>query len=168
MNELDHCRRICELLPEYTAGRISPRERAAVVAHLESCAECRDRAAAVKLLQQTPVPIPDPERWDGFVEDVVEAAARSRGSRRGWAWGVAAAAVLAVATSLLLRAPSPEGGVGGIAGLEALAREVAGLPDSEAAVWTVGVDPVDDLPPALDGELSEEELQELVREAGRT
>lgn len=165
MSELDDCRRTGELLPEYLAGRAPPRDEAAVRAHLERCAECRDRAAAVNLLQQTPVPIPDPQRWDGFVEGVVEAAARSSRSRRRWVWALAAAAVLVIAASLLLRAPSPEGAVGG---LEAVAREVARLPDSEAAAWTVGVDPVDELPPPADAsELSEHELQELVREVGR-
>ena len=166
MSELEDCRRTTELLPEYLAGRAPPPEEAAVRAHLERCAECRDRAAAVSLLLQMPVPVPDVERWDGFVEGVVEAAAGSGASRRRWAWGLAAAAVLAIASSLLLRAPGPQGGAGG---LEAVAREVAKLPDSEVAVWTVAVDPVDGLPAAIDAsELSEDELQELVREVGRT
>jgi len=162
MSGIDDCERIAELLPEHLAGRLTPSEEIAVRAHLEGCADCRRRASAVSLLQQTPVPTPDPDRWDHFVEGVVEAADR----RRRWPWAAAALAAAAVAVTLLVRAPSPEGVVGG---LEAVAREVAELPEAEASTWTVGVDPVELVPAGSDVEaISDDELRELVREAGRT
>ncbi len=165
MTDLDDCGRIGEILPEYLAGRVSAEDERLVRTHLERCDECRDRAHAVRLLQQTPVPRPDPERWDRFVDGVVEAASPPR-RRRRWIWAMAAAAVLAIAAGLLLRAPSPEGMVGG---LEAVAREVAELPAEEAARWTVGIDPVGLVPAGPDApSFSQEELREMMREVGRT
>ena len=73
MTNPEECARIGELIPEFLAGRVSEADDGAVRAHLKDCAECRGRANAVSLLQQTPIPMPDPGRWDHFVEGVVDA-----------------------------------------------------------------------------------------------
>lgn len=66
------CDRVGDLIPEFLAGRVSEEDDREVRRHLASCAECRNRANAVSLLQQTPVPRPDPDRWNHFVTEVVE------------------------------------------------------------------------------------------------
>jgi predicted anti-sigma-YlaC factor YlaD len=66
------CDKVGDLIPEFLAGRVSEADDRQVRRHLESCAECRNRANAVSLLQQTPIPRPDPDRWDHFVTEVVE------------------------------------------------------------------------------------------------
>jgi len=73
MTRPDECNSIGELIPEFLAGRVSQADDQRVRKHLETCAECRNRANAVSLLQQTPMPMPDPGRWDHFVEGVVDA-----------------------------------------------------------------------------------------------
>jgi predicted anti-sigma-YlaC factor YlaD len=70
------CDQIADQLPEFLAGRVSEADEERIRKHLESCADCRKRANAVSLLQQTPVPRPDPDRWDDFVDGVVDAADR--------------------------------------------------------------------------------------------
>lgn len=166
MSQLDNCARIGELLPEHLAGRLPAKEESAVRAHLKTCADCRRRANAVGLLQQTPVPAPDPARWDHFVEGVVLAAGRPRRRARVWLWPLAAAAVIVLAVALLVRAPGPTGSA---AGLDDVARAVADLPDAQAATWTVGVDPGGLIPADVDEvTLSDEELEALVREVGRS
>jgi predicted anti-sigma-YlaC factor YlaD len=66
------CDRMADLLPEFLAGRLSETDDTEVRKHLETCVECRNRANAVSLLQQTPIPQPDPDRWGGFVKGVVD------------------------------------------------------------------------------------------------
>ena len=66
------CDKVGDLIPEFLAGRVSEADDREVRRHLETCAECRNRANAVSLLQQTPIPRPDPDRWDHFVTEVVE------------------------------------------------------------------------------------------------
>lgn len=72
MTGQNDCDKIGDLIPEFLAGRVSEADDRQVRRHLESCAECRNRANAVSLLQQTPIPRPDPDRWDHFVTEVVE------------------------------------------------------------------------------------------------
>lgn len=137
MNTPKDCSQVGERLPEFLAGRLTPDEESQVRQHLEGCIECRSRANTVSLLQQTPIPAPDPDRWDHFVEGVV-AAAESRRPRRGL-WlavaGVAAAAVLV----LILVLDSLESRGWGEAEAQAFAREVAALPEEEARAWTIGL-----------------------------
>jgi predicted anti-sigma-YlaC factor YlaD len=93
---------VADLLPEFLAGRVSAADEEMVRRHLDGCAGCRERANAVSLLQQTPVPVPDPDRWAGFVAGVMGAAAerrRSRVTRRAWL-AVATLAVIALAVVL--------------------------------------------------------------------
>jgi hypothetical protein len=78
MTNPEECSRVAEMIPEFLAGRVSEADDKVVRAHLESCVECRNRANAVSLLQQTPIPMPDPDRWDHFVEGVVDATAEGR------------------------------------------------------------------------------------------
>ena len=82
MTGRNDCDAIGDLIPEFLAGRVSEADDRRVRRHLESCAECRSRANAVSLLQQTPIPRPDPDRWDHFVTEVVEETEHPR----RWAW----------------------------------------------------------------------------------
>jgi predicted anti-sigma-YlaC factor YlaD len=168
MTSPEVCTRIGELLPEFLAGRVSEDDDRLVREHLRSCAECRNRANAVSLLQQTPIPSPDPSRWDDFVEGVVEATDEKRhksGWRRvGWALAVAAAAAIVVLSWVRIA------GIGEAENdLDWLARQVAELPAAEAAAWTAGWSAAGFMPAGFDtAGLSEEELQRLGKEVGRT
>lgn len=166
MRDPGDCDRIGDLLPEFLAGRVSEEDDGWVRQHLESCAECRNRANAISLLQQTPIPRPDPDRWDFFVKQVVEKAERRRRlttPRRVWAVA-AVLAFLAVAIFLWNLFARPQ-----VTGIDALAQEVAELPEGEAAAWTAGVSPTAFMPAGFDtSELSEEEIEQLVREVGRS
>lgn len=160
------CERVSELLPEFLAGRLTDEAAARVRDHLEVCPECADRANAVGLLQETPVPAPDPQRWGRFVEGVVEVAERRRRRRRLRRWVPALLLAAAVLVALLLwRGLSTGTGLKGEPRLEALAREAAGQPESEAQAWTVGVVFGDWMPVAVDGEdLSTRQIDDLVKE----
>jgi predicted anti-sigma-YlaC factor YlaD len=169
MTSPDECSRIGELLPEFLAGRVSEADDRSVRAHLEVCADCRNRADAVSLLQETPIPMPDPGRWDHFVEGVVDATegnARTGRRRRGWMIAaVLAAAAIVVFSWVRLVGVEDAGSLD----IDALAREVAELPEGEAAAWTAGLSPAGFMPAGFDTSgLSTEELEQLVREVGRT
>lgn len=137
MSEPRECARVGEVLPEYLAGRLPTEEEDRVRRHLKGCEECRERARTVGLLQQTPVPSPDPERWDRFVDGVVEATGRRRWPALvRWLWiPVAAAAAIVV---LLEFGPFDRNGWGE-SEMEMFAREVAALPEAEARAWTLGL-----------------------------
>ena len=161
------CDWVSDALPEYLAGRLPQADGERVRSHLEGCAECRNRANAVSLLQQTPVPRPDPNRWEGFVAGVVEETDRRRG--RFVRWLVAAAViVLLLAGGELIRRGLFGPGSGEDAGIEMLARDIAGLSEIEAAAWTAGIAPEVGIPVVDGSEMSEEELEELLTEVGRT
>jgi predicted anti-sigma-YlaC factor YlaD len=168
MTSNDDCARVEELLPEFLAGRVSEADERLVREHLESCVECRNRGNAVSLLQQTPIPVPDPDRWSAFVEGVVDATerkSRSGSRRRLWWVGAAAAAAGIVVLSWLRVAGLDEGE----SGIDALARDVAELPAEEAGAWTAGLTSTDFMPPGFETSgLSDEELERLAREVGRT
>lgn len=103
MTGQNDCDKIGDLIPEFLAGRVSEADDREVRRHLESCAECRNRANAVSLLQQTPIPRPDPDRWDHFVTEVVEETERHHGwgGQPGGLWVVVGAlAVIAIAVFL--------------------------------------------------------------------
>lgn len=99
------CDKVGDLIPEFLAGRVSEADDRQIRRHLESCAECRKRANAVSLLQQTPIPRPDPDRWDHFVTEVVEET--EHGGRSVPAprvlWVVVGALVVIVVAVFLLR-----------------------------------------------------------------
>lgn len=169
MTRPDDCARIEEMLPEFLAGRVATEDDERIRRHLDDCEECRKRANAVSLLQQTPIPRPDPGRWDDFVADVVDVTGRrrlARRRRRTWLLGAAAVAVLAAAL-VLGRAASLRGPEA--TSLEGLAHEVAELPESEVAAWTAGLSPAGFMPAGFDTVgLSEEEIETLATEVGRT
>lgn len=114
MTRPDDCSRIGDLIPEFLAGRVSEDEDRRVREHLAGCADCRQRANAVSLLQQTPLPQPDPDRWKGFVEGVVDAADRRGlgGRRRRLAWWAAGIVVGAIVLLLLWTQLSAGAGTG--------------------------------------------------------
>ena len=163
------CSVVGELIPQFLSGRLSGDDEVRVRAHIATCAECRQRANAVSLLQQTPVPVPDQDRWDHFVDEIVEATQTRGGTgarRRAWRW-VAVPAAAAVIVLAWVRF----GGVGdaGRADIESIAREVADLPDAEVAAWTTGLSPSGFMTPGFDAsELGEAELEQLVTEVGRS
>ncbi len=162
------CDRIADLLPEFLAGRVTAEDDQRVRQHLEGCAECRNRANAVSLLQQTPIPRPDPDRWEYFVKGVVEETERRRRlttPRRIWAITavLVALALVIFIWSLFARPSQPT-----VPGINALAREVAELPEGEAAAWTAGLSPSGFMPAGFDTSgLSDEEIEQLVMEVGR-
>lgn len=170
MKVSNDCAWVSEVLPEFLAGRVSAENDVRVRAHLAECADCRTRSNAVDLLQQTPVPSPDPDRWDHFVSGVVEATSRERQKRvPRFAWGTSAAALILVVAGLVMWGQFGRRDDQEALSIEVLAREVAQLPALEAAVWTVGVDPGRWIPVGFDlGELTEEEVERLVREVERT
>ncbi len=169
MNEQNSCPRVADLLPEFLAGRLSDADERLVRQHLERCGECRNRANAVSLLQQTPVPAPDPHRWDVFVNGVMEATEReSRGSTGTRRWYLAAGLIALVLLAVWWVRPvavvEPDS-----FGIDALASEVAELPEDEAALWTVGESAARFMPAGFDASgLSEEELRKLFTEIGRS
>lgn len=169
MTPPNDCGAIGELLPEFLAGRVSEADDQRIREHLAECADCRNRANAVSLLQQTPVPAPDPERWQGFVDGVVtatEGKRRPAGLRFGWALVavMAAAAVLIFSWIRVARMDLSKS-----VAIEALAREVAELPPAEAGAWTVGLSSTGFMSPGFDtADLSEQELEELLTEVGRS
>ncbi len=170
MNVSNDCAWVGEVLPDFLAGRVSAEDHERVRAHLAECADCRNRSNAVSLLQQTPVPRPDPDRWDHFVQGVVEAASQERQNRLPrFVWGAAAAALILVGGGLFTWDQFGRRDDREELSIEVLAREVAQLPAMEAAVWTVGVDPAHWIPMGLDlGELTEEQVERLVKEVERT
>ncbi|NIN72552.1 MAG: hypothetical protein GTO46_11665 [Gemmatimonadetes bacterium] len=97
------CDKVGDLIPEFLAGRVSEVDDREVRGHLESCAECRNRANAVSLLQQTPIPRPDPDRWDHFVTEVVEETEQYPrwAPPPGLLWYAVAAVIVVVAVFLL-------------------------------------------------------------------
>ncbi len=169
MTRPEDCAQIEEVLPEFLAGRLAAEDDERIRRHLDGCEECRKRANAVSLLQQTPIPRPDPGRWDDFVADVVDGTGRrklARRRRRSWMLATGAVAVLAAALVLGRAASQREAPS---ASLEGLAHEVAELPESEAAAWTAGLSPAGFMPAGFDTVgLSEEEIETLAREVGRT
>lgn len=168
MTRPEECAGIEEQLPEFLAGRVSAEADESIRRHLESCGECRRRANAVSLLQQTPVPVPDPGRWDDFVRGVVDATERRRGVPRRRVWTLAATLVtVAVVLFVLGRVALDD--ERGPAGLDRLAHEVARLPEVEAAAWTVGLSPAGFMPAGFDTSgLSDDEIEQLATEVGRT
>ncbi len=99
MTAREECDQIADLLPEFLAGRVSKADDERVRKHLETCVECRNRANAVSLLQQTPIPQPDPERWSGFVTGVVEE--HERRHKKGLALLIALAAVAVIGVAAI-------------------------------------------------------------------
>jgi len=165
----NECGVVGESIPQFLAGRLSADEEERVRTHIAGCADCRQRANAVSLLQQTPVPLPDPDRWDHFVDGVVDATAqRQRSTVRRRVWG--AGILLATAAIIVLSWIRLGGtGSGKPTDIDSIAREVAELPEAEAAAWTAGLSSSAFMPAGFDAsELGAEEFEQLVTEEGRS
>ena len=122
------------LLP-YRRGELAAAERAAVAAHLEGCAECRDTLTAfgaiAARLEGAPEPAP-PVHWGAFRAELREALDRRTGRRRAarrWSLGALPAALAAglAALVLYLGVPGPSGGPSRIATGDAVPVENAVL-----------------------------------------
>jgi len=110
-----------ELLPAYLAGTLGDEERIRIEGHLAECGDCTAELDLLRLISGDPVPDPGEAFWKSFADrlyhDVQRHRRRQWPSRladlfRGayvprWAWGAATAAVLIVATWLVVR-PLPD------------------------------------------------------------
>lgn len=102
------CETVQDLLPDLASGRIEAGDRAGAEAHVATCMDCRATLETLRLLGTAPPPVP------GDLESRIQAAVAGRFSadspargtaarpaRPFWrrpapAWGLAAAAVLAL------------------------------------------------------------------------
>jgi ferric-dicitrate binding protein FerR (iron transport regulator) len=146
MNE--HCEAVREWLPELTAGLLEAERAATIERHLDSCAECSQELRLLTLLRQAR-PEPPTHLAAGIK---IAVATRPTRTTRPW-WGLAAAAVAAVALGIGVR-PSISDGPG------LVPSYVAANGDDE--LW-LGDDGTIAGAPALEG-LSTEELQALLDE----
>jgi len=96
------CERAREGIPEYAFGGLHPEERAALAAHLEACEDCRAEAELVALLSASRPEVPP--ALAGRIQSALEA--RTRPVMRPW-WGLAAAAVAAVALGIGVSSRQP-------------------------------------------------------------
>lgn len=108
------CATVQEVLPDLATGRLEGGERKAVESHLAGCSQCRETLETLALVAAAPLPVPK------GLEVRIQAAARDElrrsrtrtapagsSARRGWhipvpAWGLAAAAVLALVMGRVL------------------------------------------------------------------
>jgi len=168
-----------------------------VAAHLAACDRCRRKAeglrATMAVVEGVDVPEPSPWFWQRSLARIREATAAEMAwwrqpwvrSRRMWSLAAASVAVLALAVGTLWRhAPGTAPGLGGVAGIESAAGDLAARPtDMEAldddAPWQLVADASEDMDwdevsaagfgPVLGSaeravsELSEHERSELAR-----
>lgn len=142
------CDRVREAIPELVAGGLGSDERADVAAHLETCADCQAEAELISLLAAS-----RPEPPTGLSLRIQRSVGRRRPMVRHPWWGLAAAAVAAVA--LGIGVTSRQGGT-----------------DAEVPAYVAGTQ-TEDLwltddgllagAPALDG-LSDDALEQLLEE----
>jgi anti-sigma factor RsiW len=142
------CEGAREMLPEYVVGGLSQTTRRELEAHLSTCLECREEAELVTLLSGS-----RPEAPAALAGRIHAALERQRRVvLRPW-WGVAAAAVAAVALGIGVTSRQ-EGGT------LAVPAYVAGVDEDE--MWLTD-DGLIAGAPALDG-LSEDDLEQLLAE----
>lgn len=150
MNE-PRCETVQERLPDLLAGTLSDGEAGLFDRHLEACEECREVRDLLNLLAQGRPKAP------AGLADRVDAAVRSRRGpvTRPW-WGVAAAAVAALALGI---------------GVSSDGRVVPEVPayvaEAEASSPWLSDDGIIAGAPAL-GDLSEEALMTLLDEMGES
>lgn len=142
------CDRVRERIPDHVAGRLPAEEATEVALHLEGCDECQAESGLVTLLFQA-----RPEVPPGLAERVREAARRRGTVRHPW-WGLAAAAVAALALGIGVSSR-------GLDSRLEVPVYVAEADDQEP-LW-LSDDGLIAGAPALDG-LSEEELVRLLEE----
>jgi len=92
---------IRDRLPEYASGTLESDEKERIRIHLAHCARCRDHLEIVTLFSEDHVPEPPPGFWTSLPGRVTAVGARK--PRRvfhlpipAWAWGLAAAVLVAV------------------------------------------------------------------------
>lgn len=103
------CATVQDLLPELATGRLGGGESESVESHLAGCSRCREALDVLTLLTASP-PTEAPPELEARIQAAVRQelamtgtrrAPAAHGARRGWhipapAWGLAAAAVLAL------------------------------------------------------------------------
>jgi hypothetical protein len=104
------CAEIVELVDQLAHGELNEEEAAAVRAHIETCAGCREQAAAAELLKRRAAELPHsllPERdlWPG-IRDRIESRKlvrldKSRLRQLTWSQVMGIAAALVIATALV-------------------------------------------------------------------
>ena len=148
MNE-PRCETVQERLPDLLAGTVSHDEARPLHLHLESCDECREVRDLLALLSSARPTAP------ARLADRVETAVRSRrGSvTRPW-WGLAAAAVAALAL-----------GIGVSSDVRGVPEVPAYVAEAEVSSPWLSDDGIIAGAPAL-GDLSEEALMTLLDEMG--
>lgn len=116
------CREALERAVEMVTGAVAPDARAPVLAHLASCAACREEVAALEAttacLRGHALPAP-PGFWPGFMQQLDRRLARERlpagvrlrrwlrAPHRVWAAAAAAAAVAGLGAAVRLVSPAP-------------------------------------------------------------
>ncbi len=107
-----NCRRAMPKLSQYLDGDLPGRERAAIAAHLETCARCRAEAAALRRAEGALEALAAVERAPDLTDDLHRRlAVPAPGPLRAAGVGAAVLAVAAAAGFLLWsspRAPAPE------------------------------------------------------------
>ena len=97
------CETVREWIPDYVSGRLSKLDSTSVQAHLKVCDECRGEVGLARLVFESRVNTPD-----GLANRVRDAVRYDRTSvSRPW-WGIAAAAVAALALGIGISSDRPE------------------------------------------------------------
>ena len=154
------CQELADRLPDWASGRLDDAESALVAAHVAGCDDCSAQASVLGALFAT-----RPEAPSGLAERIVHAARVQAHAlpgavtKRAWrrpAWALSAAAllVLAVGTTILLRAPQ----------MIEVASVLGEVPLEESQVWIADDGAVAGAP-VLD-DLSDEALATLLEELG--
>ena len=130
---IDGCERVRERLSEQVPGRPLGADE---TAHLEACEACAAEAELLRMLRTSRPVVP--AELVGRIESALARERANRGGRRPW-WGLAAAAVAAVALGLGVPAGDRGGDVPAYAAEEATLDlwpsddgEIAGLPALDA------------------------------------
>ncbi|MEQ8331422.1 MAG: hypothetical protein RH859_13265 [Longimicrobiales bacterium] len=128
---IDGCERVRERLSEQAVPLDADEE-----AHLQACQDCAAEAELIRLLRGSRPEVP--AELVGRIESALARERTSRGGRRPW-WGLAAAAVAAVALGLGVPGGDRTGDVPAYAAEEATLElwpsddgEIAGLPALDA------------------------------------
>jgi anti-sigma factor RsiW len=114
------CEGVQDLLPELASGRLEGGERQAVAAHIEACGECRGALETLALLAAAPPSVPAglearirSRLRDEFAPRPSVGSTPVARARRRWllpapAWGLAAAAVVALVMGRTLLSTGPD------------------------------------------------------------
>lgn len=112
------CRRLAALLVDRAEGTAAAAAGAELDQHLTTCADCRERLAALRelppRLRALAVPERDEAFWRAQRQSILRASRRLAPAERPWAWrplwrGVAAAVAAAAVLVLVRQAPVPSG-----------------------------------------------------------